>query len=654
MPVRHAIIALLLTASAAIRGAEEPKPFLHPLFTDHMVLQRDAKVPVWGWTTPGAKVSIEIAGSKADAVADAQGKWSATTGPFPAGGPFELTVTSGAQTEKVADVLMGDVWLCSGQSNMEMGIGVAKDAEKEIAAAEFPKIRLFTVTKRIATTPVETVVGSWQPCSPASVAANGWGGFSAVGYFFGRHVHAAIGVPIGLIHSSWGGTVAQAWTSREALGAMPDFKDPLAALAESLKTSTVTDADKLMRSWWEANDPGSKPGAGWELAAFDATAWKKMDLPGAWENKGLPNFDGVVWFRKQVEVPADWAGKDLQLDLGPIDDRDTTWFNGTLLGGLDIWNAPRSYTVPGAAVKSGVNVIAVRVLDTGGGGGIYGAPEQMKLTLGKAGASQPLAGEWLYQEGQPLAKLTPVPQRFDSNQNAVTVLYNGMIAPLLPFAIKGAIWYQGESNAGQAKQYRTLLPTMITDWRARFGRGDFPFLIVQLANFMDRKPEPGESAWAELREAQAHTASTLPNTGMAVIIDIGDAKDIHPKNKQEVGRRLGLAAQRIAYGDAKVEGSSPTFASMQVKDHAIRVSFDHIGGGLEARDGALTGFAIAGADGKYTWADAVIDAGTVVVSSPTVQDPVSVRYAWADNPACNLYSKEGMPAVPFRSDAPKD
>ena len=301
--------------------------------------------------------------------------------------------------------------------------------------------------------------------------------------------------------------------------------------------------DQQMADWWRKNDPGSAEGMGWAAPAFDASAWKSMALPQNWEKvAGLENFDGLMWFRREVDLAADWAGKDLTLELGPIDDRDTTFSNGVQIGSNDLWTTPRRYPVPGKLVKAGKNVIAVRVLDTGGAGGIYGQADQMKL-LGPGGASVPLAGEWRYQVAAPLGKLTVPPMRdVGGDPNAVTVLYNGMIAPLLPCAIKGAIWYQGESNAGRDMQYRRLLPTMIRDWRSRFGVGDFPFLIVQLANFMAVQTTPVQSGWAELREAQLLTAQNVPGAGLAVIIDIGDANDIHPKNKQDVGRRLALAA----------------------------------------------------------------------------------------------------------------
>jgi sialate O-acetylesterase len=629
------------------------RPFVHPLFTDNLVVQRDCPVPVWGWAEPGQPVTVRLHNKKATVRTDARGRWLAKVGPFKAGGPFVLKI-EGPQTVTLTNVLVGDVWICSGQSNMEMGIGGVNDAAAEIARADFPRIRLFTVPKRIASTPQDIVTGgTWEACTPATVAAGGWGGFSAVGYFFGRELHRELGVPIGLIHTSWGGTVAEAWTSVEALQAMEDFRPALAQLAQTTTNQSEPGAtlERLMSDWYARNDPGSAAGTGWAAPAFADSDWKSMTLPQNWEQAGLPDFDGVVWFRKEIELPADWAGREARLHLGPIDDRDVAWVNGVRIGGMDDWMAARDYSIPAGVLQAGRNVIVVRVLDTGGGGGIYGKPEQMQLELAKAANAGPvaLAGPWHYRESVSLAKAAPVPQALENNPNVVTVLYNGMIAPLVPFAVKGAIWYQGESNAGRARQYRTLLPTMIADWRSRFGVGDFPFLIVQLANFMATQPEPVESAWAELREAQGLTSQRVRHAGLAVAIDIGDAADIHPKNKQEVGRRLALAAEGIAYRK-KIEYSGPVFRALTREGNRIRLQFDHVGGGLAARGGApLQGFAVAGADGKFVWADAVIEGGTVVVSSAQVREPAAVRYGWADNPICNLVNRAGLPAPPFRT-----
>ena len=622
-------------------------PFLHPLFTDHMVLQRDVPVPVWGWTEPGKQVKVTLAGQSAAATADGTGRWLVKLGPLPAGGPHALEVT-GPERAALSDVLVGDVWICSGQSNMQMSVASSDRAADEIAAANHPRLRLFTVPNRIALEPQSLVQGAWQLCTPQSVP-----GFSAVGYFFGRDLLEKLDVPIGLINSSWGGTLAEAWTSAEALSTMEDFRPAVKQLQEQVdaRKAGTSRFDEQMDRWWKQADPGSASGAGWADPSHDAADWKTMDLPAAWESAGLDGFDGLVWFRKEVDLPASWAGKEAVLHLGPIDDRDTTWVNGVRVGEGDRWDAPRDYRVRQGTLLSGRNVVAVRVLDTGGEGGLRGQPGQLRLEC--AGGQIPavsLAGAWKYKAATTLDKLPPVPQRIDSNPNVVTVLYNGMIAPLVPFAIKGAIWYQGESNAGNPEQYRRLLPTLIRDWRSRFGVGDFPFLVVQLANFMAPQVEPVEAGWAGLREAQLMTAQADPKVGLAVIIDIGAANDIHPKNKQDVGMRLALAA--LAIGDGKkIEYSGPIYSGMEVRGREAHLKFTHVGGGLLAKGGdKLKGFAIAGEDKKFQWADAAIQGETVVVSSPKVERPVAVRYGWANNPDCNLYNKEGLPASPFRTD----
>ncbi|HLF93996.1 MAG TPA: sialate O-acetylesterase [Planctomycetota bacterium] len=636
------LLALLLLPFPAQAGLRVAK-----MFGDHMVLQREIPVPVWGWAEPGEKVTVRMADQSAEAVADKDGKWTARIGPFKAGGPHTLTI-SGKATIDLRDVLVGDVWVCSGQSNMEWTVSGAMNAQREIGDARNPKIRHFAVPKSVQAAPLADLAGgAWQECRPETV-----GTWTAVGYFFARHLQEKLGVPIGLVHTSWGGTVCEAWTSGAALKTMADFR----AKVEDIEAS-IDRLPQLQREYveklvvWEKAfadlDEGAKKK--WAEAIVDVSSWKTMTLPSAWENAGLPNLDGVVWFRKEVAIPATWTGRELTLSLGPIDDADETYFNGTRIGATSGWQAPRAYKVPGTLVKPGLNAIAVRVSDTGGGGGIYGKAEQMKLE--GPGPAIPLAGAWPYAVGLDLAKAPPKPTLpFANDPNGPTALYNGMIAPVIPYAIKGAIWYQGESNVGRARQYQTLFPTMIKDWRSRWGVGEFPFLFVQLANFLPAKAEPGESAWAELREAQELTLGT-PNTGQAVIIDIGDAADIHPRNKQDVGKRLAIWALGTTYGE-KAEYSGPLYASMAVEEGRVRVTFKHAGGGLVAKGGeALKTFAIAGADRKWVWAEAKIDGDSVVVWSGKVAKPVAVRYAWADNPdGCNLYNKEGLPASPFRTD----
>jgi sialate O-acetylesterase len=500
-----------------------------------MVMQRGIKATVWGWTDPGKKVTVSMSGKTAQAVADTNGRWQVKIGPFAAGGPFTLTV-SGLQLVTVNDVLVGDVWICSGQSNMEFSVASSNNGREEIAKADHPQIRLFAVPKRIAFEPKTGVSSQWQTCSPATI-----GPFSAVGYFFGRCLNQELHVPIGLINTSWGGTVAEAWISTEALKTLPDFKPQVESIADLIKAVESGEQAKLLDRWYQAKDPGTAKE--WYRPDTDVTAWKQVKMPNAWESAGLPEYDGMVWFQRAFDAPAAWASKELVLSLGPIDDYDTTWVNSVKVGGMDLWNAPRVYKVPGDLVKEGRNVITIRVLDTGGAGGLTGTSEQMKVyPSGNEASAISLAGPWRMQDVVAWAKIQPVPMTSTNNPNICTVLYNGMIEPLVPFAVKGAIWYQGESNAGRAYQYRTLMPTLIKDWKKRFGVKDFGFHIVSLANYLATSAEPREDEWAELREAQALTTKAVPNCGIAMAIDIGDANDIHPRNKQEVGRRLALSA----------------------------------------------------------------------------------------------------------------
>ncbi|MCC6441917.1 MAG: beta galactosidase jelly roll domain-containing protein [Armatimonadetes bacterium] len=635
--------AALLVAFAITAAAQEAeRPFLSPIFGSHMVIQRDMKVPVWGWTRPGRHVAVRMGEKTVSAWGDNNGKWMVRIGPFKAGGPYQMRV-SGLSEIVLDDVLVGDVWVAAGQSNMEWPVMISDNPEQEIAQANHPQIRLFTVGKKVALEPQESLDGQWQPCTPQTV-----GGFSAVAYFFGRHLQQELGVPIGLINTSWGGTPAESWTSAPALRAMPDYRPAIQQLEEILadRGNLTVSYEQQVAAWWDRNDPGS--GAGWQDPDADTSVWKPITLPATIEASGLPDFDGVFWLREDLDLPEAATGREAALNLGPIDDRDTAWVNGVKVGETGQYNAPRQYKIPAGILKAGRNVIAVRVLDTGGTGGLTGTAEQLSLQIADQSPIS-LAGAWAYKESAALSKTAPFPVQWQNNPHQPTVLYNGMIAPVLPYSIKGAIWYQGESNAGKAYQYRTLLPTMIRDWRSRWDVGAFPFYIVQLANFMESKPQPDEDAWAELREAQSITSRNLPNTGIAVIIDIGEAADIHPRNKQDVGKRLALAALAQTYG-RKIEYSGPLYRSMKREGKAIRLFFDHAGGGLVARGGKLTGFAIAGQDRRFVWADAEIQGNTILISSPQVARPAAARYAWAANPVCNLYSQAGLPASPFRTD----
>ena len=641
------IYSLLLCATfwccSEVHSQHTKLPFVHPLFSDDMVLQRDKPISIWGWTKAGETVSVEVNGQTRSARADHDGRWQTTIGPFPAGGPHTLTVR-GKKTIELTDVLVGDVWICSGQSNMQWSVAASNDAENEIANANHPRLRLFKTPMRIALEPQSTVDASWMKCQPETIAQ-----FSAVGYYFGRDLQEEIDVPIGLIQSAWGGTVAEAWTSAGSLKSMGDFDEALANFEEA-REQTISGKSQMPKSvmrWVNKNDPAPKANA-WRKNAFDDTQWQSMTLPGRWEEStsSLSAYDGTVWFRKTFTMPSDWQSEKATLHLAAVDDADVTWVNGKLVGATNGWNDRRKYQV-GSHLQAGENTVTVLAYDQHGGGGIHGNADALKIQT-QSGKVVSLAGDWRYRKGRPIGELKRFPPSgIGTNPNVVTVLNNGMLAPLTPFGIRGATWYQGESNAGRPEQYGRLLPTMIRDWRQQFDQGDFPFLIVQLANYMKIQESPSQSGWADLREAQRATAASDPQVGLAVITDIGEANDIHPRNKQDVGRRLARQALQIAYG-RDIVAAGPTAKSFEVSDHSIHVSFDEIGTGLQAHGDSLNGFAIAAADGDFVWATAVIKGDKVVCSSDEIEKPMRLRYNWANNPIGNLFNSEGLPAGPFK------
>lgn len=627
-----------------ICGLTDAQVTLPRIFSNHMVLQQEIPVPLWGWATKGEKIQVSFNGQTLSARADNNGRWKVTLAPMKAGGPFEMTIR-GKNTLTLHDILIGEVWICSGQSNMEFPLSQVKDGANEVASANYPRIRLFTVPKKMSTLPLNDLDdGKWDLCTPETAA-----GFSAAGYFFGRHLHHELNVPVGLINSSWGGTIVETWMSREAAMADPDLSEWLASVGTLDLEKAQAESVRKIAEWYQNLDKNDKGlNERWFAAEYDDASWKEMNLPCLWETDYLPDYDGVVWFRKEFILSEEDALGESTLELGPIDDSDFSFINGISVGStINKYNVPRIYKVSAGVLRKGKNVISIRVIDTGGGGGMWGEKNQMFLQLA-SGKKIDLSGIWKFA---PSFEGRPPQQTFSGPNSYPTLLYNAMIHPIIPYAIKGAIWYQGESNAGRAEQYRRLFPALIADWRNKWNEGNFPFLYVQLANFMAPDKEPAESAWAELREAQTMTLS-VPNTGMACIIDIGEANDIHPKNKQDVGKRLALAGLKVAY-NRDIVYSGPLYQSYQTEGNKIRISFSNIGSGLMAKDkyGYVKGFAIAGEDKKFVWAQAFIDGNTVVVYSPSVQKPVAVRYAWGNNPDdANLYNKEGLPAVPFRTD----
>ena len=669
------------TALAALNClAEEAKDAapsalkVHAIFMDNMVLQRGMPLRIWGTAKPSSAVTVRFcpaatagrAAQEKTTKAAADGHWMAVLDPLQESPePAVLEVSAGDQGyAKFANVLVGDVWLCSGQSNMQLPLQSASNAVQEIAGADYPQIRLLTPEKKAAGEPLRAMGRGtgWIPCSPGTVPQ-----FSAVGYFFGRELHRQLKMPIGLINCTWGGTPAEAWTTFKTLAADPDLNPIVKRYAFDISQEGQDKYRAALAAWDKIkgdrreddrlNDPGNKGVAdGWAKPDFDDSGWKTMKLPCLWED--IMNIDGAVWFRKAIAIPEDWGGKDLTLTLGPVDDFDVTYFNGEQVGTTgeetpDWWLAPRKYTVPGRLVKAGRNCVAIRVFDNFGGGGFGGNAGSM--ALGTGAKTVALAGDWKNRvEYGVTSPMRPSPPLGPDSPLAPATLYNGVISPLIPYGIKGVIWYQGESNTGRGYQYRKLLPAMIADWRKGWNQSvpgaDFPFLIVQLASMWKRPAAPEESGWAELREAQALTVARCKNCGLAVTIDIGEATNIHPPNKQDVGRRLALAALKIAYGQDLVF-SGPTYDAMEIQGDKIVLRFRNVGGGLVAKGGALKHFAIAGENREFVWADAVIDGDTITVSSGKAPKPVAVRYAWASNPeGCNLYNREGLPAAPFRTD----
>jgi sialate O-acetylesterase len=615
------------------------------IFGDSMVLQRNQPIPIWGWAKPNESVTVQFHRQTKKAKADSQGKWKVILDQENEPGPFQLVV-SGKNKITLNGILVGEVWLCSGQSNMEWPLRTASNGQKEMAEANYPQIRHIYIPKAVASNPAEDLkeASAWKAATSKNV-----GDFTAVGYFFAKKLYEELHVPIGLVHSSWGGTDVETWTSRKAFEGSDEFKS-------MIQSMPVVDLDAIAKRNKEAIQkliqdtqgqlPTSEVAQSWKEASLDDSKWRSIQVPGLWETQGIADFDGIVWYRKKFTLVAGDIGKDAMLELAMIDDQDETYVNGTLVGSTGVYNAKRVYRISAGLLKAGENVVAVRITDTGGGGGIYGDAADVKLTT--QGNSIPLSGDWRIRFESYYTNAPSVdPNAYPS------LLYNGMINPLVPFAIKGVIWYQGENNSGRAYQYRKAFPLMINDWRQRWGQGNFPFYFVQLSSFSANNGDSKKgSTWAELREAQTMTL-TLPNTGMATTVDIGDSKDIHPRNKQDVGVRLAAIALNKNYGKNNTAFSGPIYKRMSVEGNKVLVYFDEIGSGLVSHDryGYLKGFEVAGADQKFYYAKASIENDHVVVWSDGVSSPVAVRYAWADDASeANLFNQVGLPAVPFRTD----
>ncbi|HMB94462.1 MAG TPA: sialate O-acetylesterase [Tepidisphaeraceae bacterium] len=645
MNLLRLLILSLLLWPASVEAAD--KPYLSPAFGNHMMLQRDRPNTFWGWTKPGSDVTVSIGSQQTKCTAGADGKWIARIIPPKVGGPYSVVIDGPAHLE-LTDVMVGDVWICSGQSNMEFGISNEKDAAKEIAQSNDPSLRLYFAPRQVALSPSETNNGQWLVCSPENVIKNGWGGFSAVGYHFGHALRRELGVPIGLIEDNWGGTPAETWTSEQSLTPLGDFAPGL-KIVDSLRQDGSPPYGNYLDVWLAKNDLGSKPDAGWQSLGLDESDWTPVKLPNGFNDVGMSTQAGVVWFRKSFDLPDPLPGGNATLSLGPIYQIDQTWVNGEPVGSSGSGPAPRRYALPSKLLKAGKNLLAVRVIGRSQKRGFQGPAEMMFVQLSN-GTRIPVVDGWKAKVSAKFTAENPGPVSYDQYPNLPSVLFNGMIEPQIPMAIRGAIWYQGESNAGRAWQYRALLPAMISDWRHSFDQGDFPFYIVSLAAYQPHKDVPGDDEWAELREAQAMTARDVPNSGLALAIDVGDAKDVHPKDKKTVGERLALVALANEYAKKEIVYSGPIFREMKREASSIRLSFDHTDGGLKSTGEKLGEFAIAGADHQWHWANAKIEQNTVVVNSPDVPDPQAVRYAWQANPVATLTNGAGLPAVPFRTD----
>ena len=628
------------------------------LLSNGMVLQRDTKLIIWGWASPGEKVQVRINKKTISTVTDSNGNWKVSLPPMKAGGPYSMKV-KGNNTITVNDILVGDVWFCSGQSNMVLNMERVKEKYPEdIAGANFPEIRNFFIptTSDVISIHKELPGGKWISASPENVL-----GFGAVTFFFARSIFQEYKVPIGIINSSVGGTPIESWTSEEGLKEFPELKSRVEKLRDTAYLNPI------LRSTRRRSDAGQNPPANsrsadkgmsgpipWYDFNYVAEGWHKYWLPGYWDDQGVRGLNGIVWFRKEISVPESMTGKPAKLILGRIVDADNVYVNGVSSGSIAYQYPPRRYNLPAGLLKQGKNIIVIRVTNyTGKGGFVPDKPYY--LIAGRD--SIDLRGEWFYMVGQvfrPVTFVSVTGSPVISMQNEPTGLYNTMVAPSINYSIKGFLWYQGEANTSNPQQYQLLLPALITDWRNKWHDGTLPFIFVQLPNFMEVQYLPSESQWAELRSGQLK-ALTVPNTAMVVTIDAGEWNDIHPLEKKVVGERLALAARKLAYSYEKIICSGPVYKSSVKEADSIKIEFDHIGSGLLVKGGGdLYYFAIAGADRKFVWAEARIQNNHLVVWSNEIKNPLYVRYAWADNPeGANLYNLEGLPASPFEASPDK-
>lgn len=608
-------------------------------FADHGVLQRGKPIPVWGKSLPGSRITLTLGAEEVYGYTDLRGRWIVYFPSLPAGGPYSLIVTNEHERLERKDIYIGDVWLASGQSNMawmlKNGIGVT--TEKEIAQADFPLIRFLNVPNVTHSTPTECLEPvNWQLCTPQN-AAN----FSAVAYFFARELHCDRNVPVGIVSASWGATNIEAWMSGERLrteNAYTEWVDTFDT--DSLRWQNYVvrsrENDRMRDVLAKKADRGIR--AKVFLPSYNDKEWPVVDTPVTTERMKLKDFWGVAWLRTSFALPPEMAGDTLILD-GDINAQSLElWLNGSKLTAT----SGHRFTFPTHLLHSN-NQLTARVVVHWNSAWLGTNQHPLMLSTLDGASSFVLNSPWRFN-----ATLEPKLPGWQNYYNTNTVIYNGMIHPLMPYGLCGILWYQGENNAGQGQKYRTLLPMLIDSWRVGFRQGELPFITVQLANYMKRRAEPSESKWAELREAQA-LSLCYPQTGLVTTIDIGEANDIHPRNKLDVGRRLYAQARSLVYGDS-IAGRGPSFCSMQVVDDKIYLKFDNA---LYIKDGGKPkSFAIAGMNRQFYWVDeAHVEGDTVILRSDRVSEPIAVRYAWADNPEVNLCNKEGLPVIPFRTDS---
>ena len=638
MSIEIALALALSTGQSAVNSL----PFVSPMFGDHMVLQRDKKNAIWGWTNPGEEVTVSVGGKSAKAKASSDGKWTVKIDPPKVGGPYELTV-EGARKVTFKDVLVGDVWVCSGQSNMEMGLTETDNGPAVIKAANHPNIRLFLIKQNVSYTPALLPDAKWAVCSPETVGQGGWGGFSAVGYYFGRMLNRELNVPVGLVQAAWGGTAAEAWASESGLQTLKDFDEVIGRIQKDRAEGSApsgTLADLWIKEKAKTTQAASP--------TLDDSAWVTTTVPSLFTEVNPTKNPGLVALRKTVKLTSIPDGETF-VRIGGLPNANWTYqhytfVNGVRVGAAGTWDA--WLRVPNSLLKVGDNQITILVNDDAGSVGFK--PTTFHLRMGDT-SEVSLNGEWRIKFLVDARATGDRPKDYSPAPNLPGVLFNGMLAPTFPMAIRGAIWYQGETNAGRGYQYRKLLPQMIADWRKAYGQGDFPFYIVSLAAFGQPVEKPGDDGWAELREAQYLTAKNVKNSGLAITTDVGDAYDIHPKNKKAVGERLALVALAKEF-KRQVEYSGPEYSGMKVENGKVRLTFKHAEGGLVAKTKENLGFQIAGADKVWHWAKAEVKGDTAEVWSESVAKPLAVRYAWAGNPKAGLFNAIGLPAIPFRTD----